>query len=111
MFHLARYFFQLATCFLFLNNTALCQTTSSIQFSKLDSVINRMYFNIPDYKPDSSVLWFIKKYYPGFSRPPVPHGWTVYPNEKKDIPVLYSTVHTFTFTRHPFFDAKFIQGR
>lgn len=76
------------------------------EFTKLS---DEMFFNIFAYKPDSMVYDFVKKYYPMFTKAPEKGGWTAYPPGA--VPVFISTMHSFIFTKHPFFDAKFKEGR
>jgi hypothetical protein len=68
-----------------------------------------MFFNIFVYKPDSCVFDFIKKYFPAFTKKFKPGDWTVYP--PGPAPVLQYTIHSLKFNKHPWFDAKFIEGR
>jgi hypothetical protein len=68
-----------------------------------------MFFNIFIHKPDSSVLDFVKKYFPSFAKEFKPGGWTIYPPGPP--PELYYTIHSIKFTNHPHFDTKFREGR
>lgn len=45
-------------------------TPSFSQISKFDDLKNKMFFNKLIYSPDSSVIDFVKKYYPMFYSPP-----------------------------------------
>jgi hypothetical protein len=83
-------------------------TNSFGQTNKFDSLASEMFFNIPSFHPDSSVLDFVKKYFPVFTKKYVPGGWTAY---GKEIPEFQLTVHSFIFTRHPYFDMKFREGQ
>jgi hypothetical protein len=78
------------------------------QSNKFYELADKMFFNIFAHKPDSSVLFFIEKYFPAFSKEFRPGGWTVNP---ADPPELQSTVHSLIFTHHPYFNAKFKEGR
>jgi hypothetical protein len=82
---------------------------SSAQLSKFDEVSNRMFFNIFLHKPDSSVFAFIKRYFPYFTEKYEPVEWTIYP--PGPIPEVINTIHSLMFKEHPFFDAKFREGR
>jgi hypothetical protein len=89
----------------------LLMTSGIISFgqtSKFDELANEMFFNIFIHKPDSSVFFFIKKYFPTFTTDFEPGGWTIYP---KNPPELHLTVHSLMFRHHPYFDAKFREGR
>lgn len=68
-----------------------------------------MFFNIIGHKPDSCVFDFVKEYFPAFTKPYKPGGWTMYP--PGPIPKLEYTVHSLRFARHPYFDARFREGR
>ena len=83
--------------------------TSIRQPSKFYELSQEMFFNILIHKPDSSVFDFVTKYFPYLAKPFKPGGWTIYPAGTP--PVLQYTIHSLKFTRHPYFDAKFREGR
>jgi len=68
-----------------------------------------MFFNILIGKPDSCVYDFVKKYFPAFTEPPKPGGWTMYP--PGPLPKLTYSIHSIKFSTHPYFDTKFREGR
>lgn len=68
-----------------------------------------MFFNIFVYKPDSSVYDFVKRYFPAFTEKYEPGGWIMYPPGPP--PQLTYTVHSLMFKKHPFFNAKFREGK
>lgn len=70
---------------------------------------NKMFFDIFIHKPDSSVFDFVKKYFPAFTEKHEPGGWTIYPPGPP--PQLQYTVHSLKFNKHPYFEAKFREGR
>jgi hypothetical protein len=87
------------------------QSNSFGQFSKLDELSYKMFFNIFIREPDSSVFDFVKKYFPAFTEKVESGsgGWTMYPPGPR--PILQYTIHSLKFDKHPFFDAKFREGR
>ncbi|MBS1915744.1 MAG: hypothetical protein JST87_05665 [Bacteroidetes bacterium] len=84
-------------------------TISIGQINKFDSLANEMFFNIFIYKPDTSVFDFVQKYFPGFTKPFKQGHWTIYPPGPP--PELEYTVHSIKFKKHPYFDAKFREGK
>jgi hypothetical protein len=79
------------------------------QNSKVWALGEKMFFNIFNHNPDSSVYDFIKKYFPIYTEEPYQGGWTMYP--PGPMPVYQSTMHSLLFTKHPYFDTKFREGR
>jgi hypothetical protein len=94
---------------LFLLLFLVTATSSYGQLNKFDELSNKMFFNIFINKPDSTVFDFVKTYFPGFTKEHKAGGWTIYPN--RPIPKFYYTVHSLKFKSHPYFDAKFREGR
>jgi hypothetical protein len=79
------------------------------QSSTFEALSDKMFFNITAYKPDTSVLDFVRKYCPLFLEKPEPGGWTIYPPGPP--PKLDYTVHSLKFTKHPYFDVSLREGR
>jgi hypothetical protein len=77
--------------------------------NKFDDLLNKMTFNIFIRQPDSSIHWFIKKYFPYLTKPLNNHGWTSYP--RGPIPDYQPTIHSLIFTEHPYLDITFKEGR
>ena len=78
------------------------------QITKFDELSEKMFFNIFINKPDSSIFDFVKKYFPAFTEEYKSGGWTMNPLNP---PELQHTIHSIKFTKHPYFDAKFREGR
>jgi len=87
----------------------LMANSSFGQNSKVWVLGEKMFFNIFNHNPDSSVYDFIKKYFPIYTEEPYQGGWTMYP--PGPMPVYQITMHSLLFTKHPYFDAKFKEGR
>ncbi len=79
------------------------------QVKKLDSLYNKMFFNIFIHKPDSSVYDFVEKYFPSLAEKPDTSSWTIYPPGEFNEP--QKTEHNLIFYKHPFFDFKFKEGK
>ena len=80
-----------------------------IKQDKFEELFNQLSFNIFNYQPDSTIYWFIKKYYPYLTAPHQNTGWTAYP--PGPVPDFKETVHSVKFKRHPYFDADYKIGR
>ena len=79
------------------------------EHSAFQRLRDALFFNVFIHKPDSLVFDFIERYLPDFTREFEPGGWTMYPDQP--MPVLEETMHSFCFTKHPHFNAKFRVGR
>lgn len=80
------------------------------QTISIDSYTNQLFFNILKDQPDSSILDFLKLYTPSlYEKKHKPFGWTTYTSI--DTLRSHQEIHSFIFTRHPYFNAKFTQGK
>jgi hypothetical protein len=81
------------------------------QSSKFDTLVDELYFNIFKGKPDTSIFPFLKKYFPVLTKEhnKPEGGWTMYPPGPP--PKFFFTVHSFIFSKHPYFNTKFRQGQ
>jgi|GEM_PF-3721415 len=68
-----------------------------------------MFFDIFLFKPDTTVMAFLQKYYPMFTKPFSPGKWQIYPEQNP--PTSLSTLHSFFFKSHPVLKSKFQEGR
>jgi len=79
-----------------------------LENSKFDILKNEMFFNILVFDPDSSVIDFVRKYFPIYCSMPKPGKWTIYPAEPTK---FMKTAHSLFFIQHPHFHAKFREGK
>jgi hypothetical protein len=79
------------------------------QIGKVDELGNKLFFNILNHHPDSSVYGFVERYFPSFTKPAVKGGWTSYPLGAI-VPLYDTTIHSLRFKKHPYFEAKFQEG-
>jgi hypothetical protein len=77
--------------------------------NKFEELYDQLTFNILTRQADSSVYWFIKKYYPYLTVPSRVTGWTSYP--PGPVREYELTVHSIKFRKHPYFNADFRMGR
>lgn len=88
---------------------AYCGNSQAVN---MDIQTNQLLFNIFRANPDSSILGFLKLYTPClYEKKNVDAGrqWTTYPSI--DTLRSYREIHSFVFSRHPFFKEKFTQGK
>lgn len=77
----------------------------------VENYTNQLLFNIFKVKPDSSIIPFLQLYTPSLlqrklSNPEI--GVTNGTNEQKEFTI---EIHSFMFTKHPFFNATFTSGK
>lgn len=96
----------LTICFFF-----FCTSYSaSTQAVSIDAYANQLFFNIYREKPDTAILGFLKLYVPSlYEKKKTPPGWTKYGSI--DTTHAYQEMHAFLFSKHPYFHAKFAQGK
>ena len=86
--------------------------SSFAQKTKFAELVEQMYFNVFDRRPDSQIQPFIKKYFPAFlvGEKNENAGWS-YTLKQKDFPQVDTTMHSFSFTSHPLVKTIFNSGR
>ena len=80
------------------------------QTNKFEELVDKIFFKIMSYQSDSTTLKFIKKFVPQLATKPKPGGWTVYPPNMDTTP-RYLVLHSLYFTKHPYLDFNFREGR
>ena len=86
--------------------------TSFGQLTKFAQLVEGMYFNVFERRPNKQILPFIKKYFPAFvaSGKNENAGWS-YTLREKDFSQIDTTMHSFSFTTHPLVKTIFKNGR
>jgi hypothetical protein len=81
------------------------------QKTRFAQMVDRMYFNVFARNPDTAIRPFIKKYFPAFTTWKDENGGWAYNYKEKDLPMLDTTMHSFSFTKHPLVKSTFSTGR
>lgn len=81
------------------------------QKHKITVLYEQMYFNVFERRPDAQILPFIKKYFPAFTTWKDENGPWAYQYKEKDYPLLDTTMHSFSFSKHPILKSTFKTGR
>jgi hypothetical protein len=86
--------------------------TSFGQLTRFAQLVEGMYFNVFERRPNKQIQPFIKKYFPAFvARGKNENaGWS-YTLKEKDFSQIDTTMHSFSFTTHPLVKTKFKNGR
>jgi hypothetical protein len=74
-----------------------------------DSATNQLFFQVFSGQPDTSIAGFLKLYVPSLAeKKKIPGEWLRYGTDTLH---THEEIHSFLFTRHPYFKEKFVQGR
>jgi hypothetical protein len=73
--------------------------TAQSKESDFDKLIGKLQFDIFSGHPESSIVSFLKRYFPYLTRPYKPGGWTIYQSEPPPIPKYGS--HSIRLKKHP----------
>ena len=80
------------------------------QAMNMDIQTHQLFFNVFREKPDTSILGFLKLYIPSlYEKKNTFPGWIKY--SSIDTLQSYREIHSFVFSRHPFFTEKITQGK
>ena len=89
----------------------LVSVSSFGQRTRFAQMVEQMYFNVFERNPDTQIRPFIRKYFPAFLTWKDENGPWAYTFKERDLVLLDTTMHSFTFSKHPLVKAKFTTGR
>ena len=97
-------------CFLFGSLMILLFSTTKGQSLTVDSYTNQLLFNIFKEQPDTVIRNFLRQYTPSLY-PKKTASSNLFSSTGKNQDLFTPEIHSFIFTKHPFFNASFASGK